>query len=67
MNERQLIDTADTNSKMSPMSSIKAAPNTSSKNRIMLTAKYVEFAISLYAILFLLSFYGSFILSKKSI
>lgn len=47
MKEIQLIDTADTNSKMSPMSSIKAAPNTSNKNKIMLTAKYVEVAISL--------------------
>ena len=57
--ERQLIETADTNSKINPMSSINAAPKTSNKNRIMLTAKYVEVAISLYAILFLLSFKGS--------
>ena len=45
--ERQLIDTADTNSKINPMSSIKAAPKTSNKNKIMLTDKYVEVAISL--------------------
>lgn len=47
MKERQLIDTADTNSNINPISSIKAAPNTSNKNKSILTTKYVEFAISL--------------------